>query len=205
MNDEKVTVLCLEDEADLLEELTEELVALGYFALGAANVTEAERCLRDHPPDIILCDILMPGRSGLAFLKDVRQNHPDLDTTPFIFLTALSDHEHQVLGRKAGADDYLVKPVDLEILDATIRAKLQTVARFAARYPHPQRHGQEVHLSRRETEVLRLLGRGRTIGQAAADLGLSEYTVGDYVKSIYRKLGISNRVEAAREAMRRQL
>lgn len=200
------TVLCIEDEQDLLEELTQELKNLGYVAFGADSTNEATRILGKCRPDIIICDILMPGENGLEFLTYVRRHHHELDVTPFIFLTALSDHDHQLLGRRAGADDYLVKPVDIEILDATICAKLESVARCqVAKSQLQERTEGLLHLSRRETEVLGGLGQGKTIGEVAADLGLSEYTVGDYVKEIYRKLGISSRAEAALEAFRRGL
>ncbi|RNF33906.1 response regulator transcription factor [Paracoccus methylarcula] len=200
------TILCIEDEKDLLEELTGELTDLGYVAFGARNAREAGGILEECHPDIILCDILMPGLNGFKFLKSVRRQHHELDDTAFIFLTALGDHDNQVLGRKSGADDYLVKPVDIELLDAAICARLDCLARLQARKSR-LREGADglVHLSSRETEVLTELGRGKTIRQAAAHLGLSEYTVGDYVKAIYRKLGISSRAEAALEAFRRGL
>ena len=118
------TVLCIEDETHILEELIDELSTSGFNAVGAANATEALRVLDTTTPDIIICDILMPGTNGLQFLEQIRGSRADLAGTPFLFLTALADRSHELTGREAGADDYLTKPIDFDVLILTIRARL---------------------------------------------------------------------------------
>lgn len=202
------TVLCIEDEAHILEELIDELRTSGFRAIGAANAADAMRVLDKTVPDLIICDILMPGTNGLQFLEQVRSARPDLGGTPFLFLTALADRSHELEGRESGADDYLTKPIDFDVLILTIRAKLDLVARIkamSARPPVAEPEGEFIHLSRRETEVLAEIGAGFKNGEIARKLGLSEHTVSDYVKAVYQKLSVSSRAEATREAIRRGL
>lgn len=202
------TVLCIEDEAHILEELIDELSTSGFNAIGAANAGEALRVLERTTPDIIICDILMPGTNGLQFLEQIRGSRPDLAGTPFLFLTALADRSHELTGREAGADDYLTKPIDFDVLILTIRARLNLVARVKAistPSAAAEPNGDFIHLSRRETEVLKEIGTGQRNGEIARKLGLSEHTVSDYVKAIYQKLSVSSRAEATREAIRRGL
>ncbi len=201
------TVLCIEDETHILEEMIDELGTSGFNAIGAANATEALRVLDTTTPDIIICDILMPGTNGLQFLEQIRTTRTGLAGTPFLFLTALADRSHELTGREAGADDYLTKPIDFDVLILTIRARLNLVARVKAisTSPAAEPEGDFVHLSRRETEVLKEIGTGQRNGEIARKLGLSEHTVSDYVKAIYQKLSVSSRAEATREAIRRGL
>lgn len=198
-------ILCVEDEPELREELVEELNAMGYDVQGAGSAKEAAILVRRTVPDLILCDIMMPESDGFDVLAEIRQD-PALEAIPFVFLTALTDRDHQLHGRKAGADDYLPKPVDFDILDAVIRSKLDMVLRIkTARSGAPAPEKVQVHLSRRETQVLRELGNGMKIADIALVLEISEHTVGQYVKAVYSKLDISSRAEAAREAIRRRL
>lgn len=199
------TILCIEDEGDLLDEMSEELTAMGYAVIAADGGASARRVLAETLPDLILCDIVMPEENGFELIRVIRAM-PGLSATPFIFLTALTDREHELCGRHLGADDYITKPVDFDLLDVTLRAKLDLVARIrAAALPAPVDGRELVHLSRRETQVLGELARGLKIADVALTLEISEHTVGQYVKAVYSKLGISSRAEAAREAIRRNL
>lgn len=197
-------ILCIDDEPDLLQELVEELGAMGFDAYGAINAAEAKEAIDRLHPDLIVSDILMPGGSGFDVLALMRST-PELEAIPFIFLTALTDRDHQILGRKAGADDYLVKPVDIDLLEAAIRTKLDFVARLRHSADPPTAPPERIHLSRRETQVLTQLGLGLKVAEIAQALEISEHTVNQYVKAVYAKLDISNRAEAAREAIRRGL
>lgn len=122
------TILCIEDEEDLRSDLAEELEAADYKVLQAANGSEALAILENHRPDLVLCDITMPGLGGYDVLKAMRKQG-NLADVPFIFLTALSGRNDVLTGKQAGADDYLVKPIDYEILLATVAARLNQVAR----------------------------------------------------------------------------
>lgn len=127
MNDQP-TILCIEDEDDLRNDIAEELAAADYNVLQAADGKEALAMLSEHRPDLVLCDITMPGLGGYDVLKAMREKS-NLGDVPFIFLTALADRNDVLVGKQAGADDYLVKPIDYEILLATIAARLNQVAR----------------------------------------------------------------------------
>ncbi len=127
MNAQK-TILCVEDEDDLRTDIAEELEAADYHVLQAANGSEALALLEKHRPDLVLCDITMPGLGGYDVLNAMRGREHMADV-PFIFLTALTDRNDVLTGKQAGADDYLVKPIDYEILLATVAARLAQVAR----------------------------------------------------------------------------
>jgi DNA-binding NarL/FixJ family response regulator len=127
MNAQKV-ILCVEDEDDLRTDLAEELDAAGYRVLQASNGSEALRLLETERPDLVLCDITMPGLGGYDVLKALREQG-DMADVPFIFLTALAERNDVLVGKQAGADDYLVKPIDYEILLATVAVRLNQVAR----------------------------------------------------------------------------
>ncbi|MCX8998147.1 response regulator transcription factor [Rhizobiaceae bacterium BDR2-2] len=198
-------ILCIEDEGDLRAELADELSAAGYTVLTAADGVAALHILARQTPHLILCDVMMPGLSGLDLIARIRNLRPALASVPVLMLTALADRQDELAGRLAGADDYLTKPIDLDLLQTAIRNKIALVERIRAGAALPPDMEALVHLTPRETEVLRALGMGGRIRDIAAKLGISEYTVSDYVKAIYAKLGISSRAEATREALRRHL
>lgn len=123
-------VLCVEDEADLRSDIVEELVSAGYSVVEADNGREALKILEKQRPDLILCDITMPGMGGYEFLQTVRDQRADLSDVPFVFLTALVDRKDVIQGKSAGADDYLVKPIDYDVMLATLKSRLAQVARM---------------------------------------------------------------------------
>lgn len=127
MNAQK-TILCVEDEDDLRTDIAEELDAAGYRVLQASNGSDALKLLENERPDLVLCDITMPGLGGYDVLKALREQG-DMADVPFIFLTALAERNDVLVGKQAGADDYLIKPIDYEILLATIAVRLNQVAR----------------------------------------------------------------------------
>ncbi|MEF9603533.1 response regulator transcription factor [Paracoccus sp. PXZ] len=192
------TILCVEDEEFILEELGEELSSRGYAVLTASNGDEAEAILSRNRPGIVLCDVMLPGRSGFELLSDLRASGKLAETTAFIFLTALSDREPHLTGLRAGADDYLTKPIDLDLLHLKIENRLAFAHRLRM---VPAGEPPGVHLSRREQQVLSLLGQGERTGAIASRLEISEHTVSHYIKELYRKLGINNRADAARMAI----
>lgn len=195
------TILCIEDEPFLLEELEEELSSRGYTVLTATSGDEAEPILEQTRPDIILCDVMLPGRNGFELLSDLRSQGKLDDRTAFIFLTALSDREPHLNGMRAGADAYLTKPVDLDLLHLQIENTLALVERVRDGGDEMPDEFRDIHLSPREEQVLQLLGEGERTGAIATRLEISEHTVSQYIKELYRKLGINNRADAARLAI----
>lgn len=121
-------ILCVEDEDDLRSDLVEELEEAGYAVIEACNGRQAIEQLDAIRPDLILCDISMPEGNGYTLLESLRRDRPQLADVPFVFLTALADPREVVEGKRRGADDYLVKPVDFDLMLATIEARLRQVA-----------------------------------------------------------------------------
>lgn len=138
-------ILCIEDEKLLLEDLKEELDEAGYEVLTAGNGQEALECLATQTPDLIICDVMMPNMSGPEVLEHIRKDRPQLTRVPFIFLTALATREDIIQGKKLGADDYLTKPLDFDMLLATVESRLNEVERI--------NHAHKVQLKRIEKAV----------------------------------------------------
>lgn len=130
----KPVILCIEDEPDLLSDIGEELTAAGYTPVLTANGIEALRELETLVPDLIMCDITMPRLGGRELLQILRTRRPDLADVPFIFLTALGEREDMIDAKRAGVDDYLVKPVDYDLMLASIDARLGQVARIRSKF-----------------------------------------------------------------------
>ncbi|WP_417767335.1 response regulator [Stappia sp.] len=126
----KKKILCVEDEKLLLEDLREELDEAGYEVFTAGNGQEALECLATQTPDLIICDMMMPNMSGPEVLEHIRKDQPQLTRVPFIFLTALATREDIIQGKKLGADDYLTKPLDFDMLLATVETRLKEVERI---------------------------------------------------------------------------
>ena len=132
---EAALILVVEDEQALRRDIVEELQEAGYRTLSARDGQEALNLLAETTtPDLLLCDITMPGVDGYGVLKSLRAERPELATIPFVFLTALSEPRAVVEGKLLGADDYLVKPVDYDLMLATIGARLRQVDRIRLRH-----------------------------------------------------------------------
>ncbi len=109
------TILLIEDNTDILENLTEFLELEGYKVWPANNGKRGVELATEFPPDLIICDVLMPGMDGHEVLRLL------LDTArtfqiPFIFSTSNSEKVDRQTALKLGADDYIVKPFELETL-----------------------------------------------------------------------------------------
>lgn len=128
------TILCVEDEEGLRKDIVEELREAGYEPIEAENGKIALEAIIAKKPDLVLCDISMPVMGGYELLEEIKANHPERYDLPFVFLTALADRSHVVMGKKLGADDYLTKPVDYEMLLATVEARLEQAERIKARH-----------------------------------------------------------------------
>lgn len=112
------TILLIEDNEDVREN-TAEILELSHFrVITAGNGKEGIEKVREHKPDLIICDIMMPELDGYGVLH-VLSKDPDTATIPFIFLSAKSERTEVRKGMNLGADDYLTKPFDdMELLQA---------------------------------------------------------------------------------------
>jgi DNA-binding response OmpR family regulator len=117
-------ILVIEDNKDILENIAEILELSNYDPVTALNgKTGVEQALKTKP-DLILCDIMMPEVDGYGVLHMVQQN-PDLEQTPFIFLTAKTEQNEIRKGMSLGADDYITKPFDPTDLLNAIEKRLR--------------------------------------------------------------------------------
>ena len=124
------TIVYIEDEEEIRRNIADELREFDYNVIEADNGVDGLAAIRSSHPDLILCDISMPGMSGLELLSELRDGDARYSDLPFVFLTALADRGDIIDGKKSGADDYLTKPIDLEMLLATIDMRLCQVNRI---------------------------------------------------------------------------
>lgn len=103
------TVLIIEDEANLLQNITSILSLYGFATLGAANGAAGIELALAHLPNIIICDVMMENMNGFEVIAQLRSN-PATQDIPFIFLTAWADVNEKEKGIAAGAQAYLTKP-----------------------------------------------------------------------------------------------
>jgi DNA-binding response OmpR family regulator len=186
---DRPTILCIEDDPDAAELIGEELIDRGFHVEFASNGTEGLAAILADPPDLVLSDIGMPGMTGFELLEHLTCMEPRFDDVPFVFLTALGDHDSAIRGWRLGADDYLTKPVDYDVLAALISARLARVARSAV-WP------KQVDLRDREVEALTWAARGKTFWEIGQILGLSKRTVEFHLENARRKLGVATRTQA---------
>lgn len=160
--------------------------------------------------ELILLDINMPGRSGLEVLAEARRLQPD---APVLVLSAYPEEEFALRAFKLGAAGYLNKQRAAEELLAAVKkvlagGKYVTAAlaeRLAASLGGQLDQLPHEALSNRELQVLRLVASGKTIKEIAAELALSEKTVGTYRTRLAEKLGLSSNVELTRYALKHKL
>src|SRR5215467_4551097 len=193
MTQTRSKILCIEDDRETAGLIAEELVDRGYEVSVAHDGREGLAAILRSMPDLVLSDISMPVMSGFELLERLIALAPRFAKMPFVFLTALTDRENELKGRQLGADDYVTKPIDFEVLDAIIKARLARVAR-AEVWP---RH---VELNDREVETLTWAARGKTSAEIARLLGLSKRTVDFHIENARAKLGVSTRIQAAVKA-----
>lgn len=163
---------------------------------------------------IALIDLGLPDGSGVELVRQVADEFPQ--ALPVV-ATIYDDDLHLFPAIEAGAQGYLLKEQDQETLVRHLRRideglpplspsiARRMLAHLRQRSAPLVARAPETALTPRETEVLSCIGRGLRVGETAGVLGLAEQTVAGYVKTLYRKLNISSRAEAALEAARRGL
>jgi two-component system cell cycle response regulator len=121
---EPVRVLVVDDLPDNVEILRARLESRGYAVATASDGEEALAAVHAEPPQLILCDVMMPGIDGYEVARRIKRDE-SLPFIPIILVTALSETEHIVQGLNTGADDYIAKPYHFQELEARVRAMLR--------------------------------------------------------------------------------
>jgi two-component system, NarL family, response regulator LiaR len=215
MTGENVRVVLVDDH-DLLRrgirmmlETEEGIEVVGEAADGDA----ALRLVEDEAPDVVIMDVVMPGKDGIEATKDIKDRHPNVG------VVVLSGHDERQFvfdALKAGASGYLLKTSDLDEVVTTVKAVARGEAsldpNLASQVLSEFQQYQKADtaevfqpLTPREREILKYMSDGLPNKTIASRLRISERTVTTHVANIYSKLHVNNRVSAIQEAMRRRL
>ena len=181
-------------------ELDPELEVVGEASNGAEAVDLARRL----EPDVVLMDLLMPVMDGIEATREIRSELPEVEV---VALTSVLEDASVTGTVRAGAIGYLLKTTDAdelcEVIKAAAAGQVQLAPEAAARLMREVRTPTNLApLTERETEVLKLLARGKTNRQIAGELFIDEKTVKSHVHSILMKLDVSSRTQAALHAVR---
>lgn len=177
-----------------------EITVIGEADSGEASIQLA----REHVPDVVLMDLILPGMDGVEATRRIKNISP---RTQIVILTSYYDDEHIFPALQAGAISYVLKDVKMDQLVDAVR---KAAAGQATLHPRvASRIIQELQgaprdeinpfteLTEREMEVLRLIARGLSNSDIAAELVISEYTVKGHVSNILSKLHLADRTQAA--------
>lgn len=203
-------VLLADDEPDILEILKYNLIKEGYQVITAENGDEAVVKAQQTQPDLVILDMMMPGKSGMQVCEILRAQ-PQFKDTLIMFLTALSDEATQIKGLTTGADDYISKPISPNVFITKVQSLLRR-----AKVPEskvidangltidPERYivtynGQEFTLAKKEFELLHLLAskpgrvflRNEILSQVwGNDVIVGDRTIDVHIRKIRQKLGV---------------
>lgn len=204
-----VRILIADDHTLMRQGLRQLCEGLGGFAVvaEAENGIQAVEQARAAQPDVILMDIVMPDVNGVQAIRDI------VGTTPLariIALTMYRQEQYMLDAIRAGARGYLLKTVDARDLIAAIEAVQRgeylidpvIAARVLSEFHLPVQEWRIERLTESEMAVLRLVARGVENDQIAHQLNYSIYTVANRLRTIYEKLQVTNRTQAALYALR---
>ena len=203
-------ILIADDEPDILEILQFNLHAEGYEIITAKNGDEAIEKAKKTEPDLIILDMMMPGKNGIEVCNLLRMM-PAFKSTLIIFLTAMSDESTEIKGLETGADDYLTKPISPKILTSKVNALFRRLNKEdngiikvgdieIDREKYVVIHnGNEIILARKEFELLALLAskpgkvflRNEILNQIwGTEVIVGDRTIDVHIRKIRQKLGI---------------
>ena len=203
------TILIADDEPDILEILNFNLQSEGYQVINATNGNEATRLAKLHKPDLIILDVMMPGKSGFEVCKILRADK-EFENTIIIFLTALNDESTEIKGLETGGDDYISKPISPKVLISRVNALFRRIIKETGsilqigdltidreRYIVSLKN-EEINLARKEFELLELLAskpakvflRNEILDKVwGTEVIVGDRTIDVHVRKIRQKLG----------------
>jgi two-component system alkaline phosphatase synthesis response regulator PhoP len=203
-------VLIADDEPDILEILKYNLIKEGYQVVTAQDGNEAIEKAKQTLPDLIILDIMMPGKNGVEVCEILR-SQPKMKDTLIMFLTALSDEATQIKGLATGADDYISKPISPNVFISKVQSLLRRVTKtdnkivevngltidpekFIVRFA-----GKDIALAKKEFELLYLLAskpsrvflRNEILSQVwGNEVIVGDRTIDVHIRKIRQKLGV---------------
>ena len=203
-------ILIADDEPDILEIIQYNLQNEGYEVQTAKNGNEAIDQAKRFTPDLIILDIMMPGKNGIEVCNILRMQ-PAFNDTLIIFLTALSDEGTEVKGLETGADDFITKPVSPKVLVSKVNALFRRVnkdetgilqigdliidrEKYIVTY-----QGNDIILARKEFELLALLAgkpgkvflRNEILNQVwGTEVIVGDRTIDVHIRKIRQKLNL---------------
>ena len=198
------SILIFEDDAASRFYMESFLQMEGFDVRCALDGLSGLDLLYKKRPDLILCDIMMPDMDGHTVLEAVRKERAFADI-PFIFVTALTDRASVRQGMNEGADDYLPKPFTTDELLASVSSRI--CRHEVIRSQHNVSAFQEERAmllkktSKREREILQLVGNGGTSKEIATQLFVSMKTIERHRENIMKKLNATNAATLARWAI----
>ncbi len=163
-------ILCIEDEANIRDLLQLVLQGAGYSVLLADNGTDGLAQAQTEAPDLILLDLMLPGLSGLSVCRQLKES-PDTRRIPLVMVTAKTQPADIVLGLESGADDYITKPFDPDVLVA----RLRVVLRRGQVPTVPEIEPASQSLIERGPIVIEPRKRRVTVDGTSVDLSTTEY------------------------------
>lgn len=214
MDKSQYKILLVDDEVDVLEFLSYNLKREGYTVFKAKNGRKGLEIAREQQPHLIILDVTMPEPDGIETCRAMRAI-PELKASLIVFLTARGEDYSQIAGFKAGADDYITKPVEPNVFTSRVKALLR-------RYNHSDvnqgiyelpgmiidrekylviREGNEIKMPRKEFELLLLLtskpnkvfSRNEIFMNVwGNDVVVGDRTIDVHVRKIREKIGMDN-------------
>jgi two-component system, NarL family, invasion response regulator UvrY len=208
-----MTRILVVDDHELLRRGLRSILSSAFSELAlveAADAPQALAAVEKLPCDVALVDIHLPGRGGLELLQDLRRLYPKM---PVVVLSMFPERDYGLRAFKLGASGYVSKQgAEGELLWAIRKALAggRYVTPLLAEALAAQMAGETPEaphetLSNRELQVLQMVARGKSLKEIAAELALSEKTIGTYRTRISQKLGLGTNVELARYAERHKL
>lgn len=204
-------ILVIEDNPQILRSVETILSMEGFEVTSASDGPSGLDAALRGRPDLVVCDVMMPGFDGHELLRRFRAE-PAGKRTPFIFVTARAERADLRAGMDLGADDYLTKPFTRDELLAAVRARLERVEAMGAGagaapvagsfdFRSPQPLETALGITPREAEVLLWVAQGKSNADVAGILGMAEKTVKKHLGNIFEKLGIEGRNAATVAAL----
>jgi two-component system alkaline phosphatase synthesis response regulator PhoP len=205
-------ILIADDEPDILEIIQFNLQVEGYEVFTAKNGNEAIDAARKNQPDLIMLDVMMPGKNGIDVCNILRMQ-PAFKETLIVFLSALSDEQTEIRGLETGADDYLTKPISPKILISKVNALFRRLNKEKVEHEIVQLgdlvidrekymvkyQENDVTLARKEFELLALLAskpgkvflRNEILNQVwGTEVIVGDRTIDVHIRKIRQKLNL---------------